>query len=74
MSEKRDPVTLLQQADLLDYLLSRLSPSADGRAVLTISMEIDRQQVADLEGLARRVRLMGHYQEDIENLIKWGRR
>lgn len=72
MSEKREPVTLLQQADLLDYILARLDRSADGRAVLTFSMELDKQQVEDLAGLARRVRLMGHYQEDIENGIRWG--
>lgn len=74
MPDKREPVTLLQQADLLDYILSRLDRSADGRAVLTFSMELDRQQIEDLAGLARRVRLMGHYQTEIENLIRWGKR
>ena len=72
MSRHSEPVTLQQQAELLDYICSKLDRSPDGKAVLNISMELDRKQVEDLNGLARRLHLMAPHQQAIENGLRWG--
>lgn len=66
--ERREPPSLLQQADALDHLLDKLQPR-EGGAVLMVVMQLDQPIIDDIALLAQRVRRMAPHEDSIRSLV-----
>lgn len=71
MTAPRQPMTIEQQADFLDYLLKR-SNMADGRSGRAV-LSIEPRDVEDLQGIISRLRKMAPHEEPIRRMVM-GRR
>ena len=70
MTAARQPLSLAQQADLLDYLLNRCITRRG--AVAETWMLVGPQECADLRALEARLRRMAKHEPQIKNLVSKG--
>lgn len=71
MSEIKPPLTLKQQAEMIDAIVGRcvtLGGDVAGEAMLVL----DRETVGHLHHLALRLERMGPHQKNIETLVRYG--
>lgn len=67
-----DPLTLREQAEMLDRIVARCV-LRDGSLSGETTMVLDRKTADDLHHLAMRLERMAPYQENIEKLVRYGR-
>lgn len=66
----RPPISLEQQASLVEYILKACHLADDGKtADLTIVVRLDASILADLSLTALRLRLMSPFEDDIRGLV-----
>lgn len=68
MSE-RQPMTIHQQAEFVDYLVQRASRAPDGARVQQAWLFLTDDEIADLEALGQRLHRMAPHEGDIRDLV-----
>ena len=71
MTDARPPLSLAQQADLIDYLLNRCIKRRGGIASETW-MLLEAKDYDDLRALEARLRRMAKHETQIRNLVTRG--
>lgn len=66
MIEPREPMTILQQADLLDYLIKNIRADKPGNYVVST---LDETEMQDLRATADRLRRMAPHEDAIKRLV-----
>lgn len=64
----RPPMTFLQQAELLEYLIDKAMPAVNGTASMVIT-PLDADQIEDLMMTARRLRRMVPHEDAIKRVV-----
>jgi hypothetical protein len=64
----RPPMTLNEQANLLEYLHGRCTMSGE-RAILYVEVSLDRNELDDLWLTAQRLRRMAPHEAEIRRLV-----